>query len=476
MKRVLFAVLMPLLCIGCSPTRIVTVTTDPGYHHTMVTAPRTQQVTTTKVMATNYDISLHLDLQAIAAAFAQASSPREFEYLLNNPAYMLSNLDLNYDGYVDYLRVVEVMERFNHVYVIQAMLGANIYQDVATIVAEVPSFGSYRVVVIGDPYVYGPSYYIQPVYFERPNIFKYICKAGYSVWVSPYRWGYYPSHYKYVAPVYLNHYQAYVNTYMTNHHYCHEVHYTNVNFYTNINVVIKNVSRNDYGVQHADRSFAVRNANTYVHGSNNTRTVTNALDIRRNQEATKTTTTTSRNSGSTRSQDAQASRNVTTGSSVSRSQGSSTVRNGNSGTTTSPVVRNSSQSSGSGSTAGSSISRTQGSSASGSSTRPSSGSSYNSSNSGTTVRSSVRSSGSSSTSTTTRSSSGEESTVKRGSGSSSTRSSAATSSTSGSSSTRSGSASTGSSASSSTRANAAGTGTSGSSSSRSGAGSSSTRR
>lgn len=34
----------------------------------------------------------------------------EFEYLLNDASYMLSNLDLNGDGYVDYLRVMETIK------------------------------------------------------------------------------------------------------------------------------------------------------------------------------------------------------------------------------------------------------------------------------------------------------------------------------------------------------------------------------
>lgn len=36
---------------------------------------------------------------------------------------MISNLDLNQDGYVDYLRVVETVEGNTHVFVIEAVLG-----------------------------------------------------------------------------------------------------------------------------------------------------------------------------------------------------------------------------------------------------------------------------------------------------------------------------------------------------------------
>ena len=106
--------LAALLCVSCFPTRIVTVSEPvssiPSYS-TVVTVPKTHvTTTTTQVYATEPDISLYLDLQAVAAVFAQSSSIREFEALLNNSSYIISDLDLNRDGYVDYLRVVSAMQ------------------------------------------------------------------------------------------------------------------------------------------------------------------------------------------------------------------------------------------------------------------------------------------------------------------------------------------------------------------------------
>ena len=221
--------LAALLCASCFPTRIITVSepvsSTPSYS-TVVTVPKTHvTTTTTQVYATEPDISLYLDLQAVAAAFAQSSSIREFEALLNNSSYIISDLDLNRDGYVDYLRVVSAMQGYNHVFVIQAALAPNVYQDVATVVAEVPAFGNYHVEVIGSTYIYGPNYVIRPVYYTRPVIFDHICGRDYRPWTSPWYWNHYPSYYKRPALVHVNHYHAYVNTFMKNHKYCHEVHY-----------------------------------------------------------------------------------------------------------------------------------------------------------------------------------------------------------------------------------------------------------
>ncbi|MDY5357519.1 MAG: hypothetical protein SPG52_06255, partial [Candidatus Cryptobacteroides sp.] len=298
--RLTLIALAALLCTSCYPTRIVTVSSPvdniPQYR-TVVTVPKTHvSTTTTQVYAANPDISLYLDLQAVAAAFAQSSTVKDFEMLLNNSSYMISNLDLNEDGYVDYLRVMSAMQGYNHVFVIQAVLAPDIYQDVATIVAEVPSYGNYYVEVIGSPYIYGPNYVVRPVYYTRPVIFSHICRYDYRPWMSPWCWNHFPSHYRHPAPVVLNHYHAYVSTYMRNHRYCHEVHYYSHCHYPDYVRLCSRYNRNDYGRQHPDRSFTVRNANVAVHNSaldrgGNARTSANAYDVRMAYDATKTTST-----------------------------------------------------------------------------------------------------------------------------------------------------------------------------------------
>jgi hypothetical protein len=83
--------------------------------------------------ATDPDISENLDLEAVASLFGDSGDLQDFEYLLNDPEKQISNLDLNEDGMVDYLRVIEATEEGTHVIVIQAVIGEDKYQDVATI-------------------------------------------------------------------------------------------------------------------------------------------------------------------------------------------------------------------------------------------------------------------------------------------------------------------------------------------------------
>ncbi len=299
---------LPILLAGCM-THIVTVApavVDKTTYTTTVTTPKIKTVTTTKVTALNEDISLHLDLKAVAAAFAQAATVQEFEQLLNNSSYMLSNLDLNGDGYIDYLRVLETIEGHTHVFLIQAVLAANIYQDVATLVAEVSGKTAAYVQVIGSTYIYGPQYIIQPVYVVTPPIFAHLCVVNYKAWRSPWYWNHYPTCYHHPAPTYLSHYQAYVHTYMTNHHYCHEVTYTSVCHYPDYDRVTRSSQRNDYGHQYPERTFTVRNANIPSGGSTRTATAAvpaatrnaNARDVQERQAANVTSTTTTRSGAS----------------------------------------------------------------------------------------------------------------------------------------------------------------------------------
>ena len=256
---------------------------------THVTTPTPKYVsTTTTLTVTSYstDLSFYLDLQAVAAAFAEARSVQEFENLLNSSRYMINNLDLNGDGYIDYLRVLETRQGYYHALLIQACVAPSLFQDVATLVAERRSNALY-VEVIGDPYLYGPNYIVRPVYVNRPPLWDAFGRPSYKPWCSPYHHGHWPSHYQRTKPVYLSHYQAYVNTYMKNHHYCHVCDYPSHIFYKDYHVMVKPHCRNDYRDQHPDKSFERR-----VNPNATSRNTYNARDLRNNTQSKQTTSET----------------------------------------------------------------------------------------------------------------------------------------------------------------------------------------
>src|SRR5882757_31504 len=75
----------------------------------------------------------NLDLTAVLEQFKQSKNPEEFEKRLNNNSNHINNLDLNGDGKVDYLRVLDNTKSAAHAIVIQDPVNAKENQDVAVI-------------------------------------------------------------------------------------------------------------------------------------------------------------------------------------------------------------------------------------------------------------------------------------------------------------------------------------------------------
>lgn len=215
-----------------------------------------QDVTT--VQATSSDISENLDLQAVAAVFGEARDLDDFERKLNDPALQICNLDLNCDGYVDYLRVVESSQNGTHLIVIQAVLGQDVYQDVATIDVERDNRGTARVQVVGDVYMYGPNYVIEPHYVHTPVIFVYFWSPRYRPWYSPYHWGYYPAYYSPWRPYPIHVYHHHVHVHVHSH-YGHSYGYVGHRRSSAAMAMHRNVQRNDYAARNPERTFAQRN-------------------------------------------------------------------------------------------------------------------------------------------------------------------------------------------------------------------------
>src|SRR3970040_433265 len=76
----------------------------------------------TTVNATSSEVSDNLDLRAVASIFGDSEDLGDFERRLNDPKLQISNLDLNNDNEVDYLRVIESVEGRTHLIIVQAVL------------------------------------------------------------------------------------------------------------------------------------------------------------------------------------------------------------------------------------------------------------------------------------------------------------------------------------------------------------------
>ena len=210
------------------------------------------------VEAKSTDISNNLDLKAVSTVFGESKNLEEFEKKLNDYDSQISNLDLNNDGQVDYLRVIEKNENGVHVVTIQAVLDKDVYQDVASIIVEKDQNNNPTVQVIGDPYLYGNNYIIEPAYVYTPSIFSFFWGVNYFAWNSPYYWGYYPTYYHHYRPYEVNEYYSHVYS-----HINHNQRYYYTNRVRNASAVrmINSNRRNDLGVRQPERSFSNRNSN-----------------------------------------------------------------------------------------------------------------------------------------------------------------------------------------------------------------------
>jgi hypothetical protein len=210
----------------------------------------------TRVNAVNNDISDNLDLRAVADIFGASKDLGDFERRLNDPEFQISNLDLNDDNEVDYLRVIETVEGNIHVVIIQSVLARDVYQDVATIDIERTRSSNIQVQIVGNEYMYGPNYIYEPVYYSTPVIYASFWSVNYRPYVSNWYWNYYPRYYTAWNPYPVFRYRSNINI---NLNFNNSYNYVSTRRSSHAVVVYNRGRSNGYERQHPDYSFSRRN-------------------------------------------------------------------------------------------------------------------------------------------------------------------------------------------------------------------------
>lgn len=208
------------------------------------------------VNALNADISDNLDLRAVASIFGESTNLDDFENRLNNPKFQISNLDLNKDGQVDYLRVIESVEDRTHLIIIQSVLNKDVFQDIATIEVEKDFNNKVQIQVVGNAYMYGQNYIYEPIYVHHPLIFSLFWTNAYRPYYSPWYWNYYPVYYTPWNPYPIFRYRRNVKVYIN-----HQNHYNYVTIRRSERAVnLYGTRRTDgYERMYPERSFNQRN-------------------------------------------------------------------------------------------------------------------------------------------------------------------------------------------------------------------------
>jgi len=171
----------------------------------------------------------NFSLQGALQMFQKATSIEEFEKMLNTEANHVNNLDLNGDGDVDYIKVIDKADNDVHAFILQVPVSDNESQDIAVIELEKNGTESAMIQIIGDEDIYGEEIIVEPdggveesvnkrggPAFELDNSFqpesvivnvwfwpsvRFVYGPGYRPWISPWRWRHYPVLWKPWHPV-----------------------------------------------------------------------------------------------------------------------------------------------------------------------------------------------------------------------------------------------------------------------------------
>ena len=208
----------------------------------------------TSVNATTTEISDNLDLRAVASIFGEAANLEDFERRLNDPKNQISNLDLNFDRQVDYLRVIEAVEKNTHLVILQAVLEKDVFQDVATIEVERDRNNKVQIQVVGDVYMYGPNYIYEPVYVSRPIIYNMFWARNYNPYCSPYYYNYYPTYYYAWTPYPIYRYRRNIHVHINQYNF-----YNYSNHRRSSNAVAMHEPRRSNGYE---KNYAASNVGT----------------------------------------------------------------------------------------------------------------------------------------------------------------------------------------------------------------------
>ncbi|NIA28777.1 MAG: hypothetical protein GWP06_02545 [Actinobacteria bacterium] len=162
------------------------------------------------IVAPTSEAAQGLDLQAVSELFKDSNNLEEFEKALNDPDIGINNLDLDDDGQVDFIRVVEDVADDTHVIVLQVPLGENEFQDVATIEVEKAADDNYNMQVHGNSVIYGNDYYLAPtvVRIHAWPIIPWMFRPVYHPYRSVFRIGFYPHWYRPYHPVTIHTYRT----------------------------------------------------------------------------------------------------------------------------------------------------------------------------------------------------------------------------------------------------------------------------
>jgi uncharacterized membrane protein YgcG len=185
----------------------------------------------------------NFDLQGVLGLFKNSESLEAFEKALNTESNQVNNLDVDEDGQVDYVKVIDHTDSGAHAITLRVDVNDKESQDIAVIEIDKTGDASAELQIVGDEEMYGADYIVEPEEETAPtqdgkfaagfappvvivNVWawrpvRFIYAPTYVVWVSPWRYRAYPPYWKPWKPVAWRVHHTRVMRY---HHHCRVVH------------------------------------------------------------------------------------------------------------------------------------------------------------------------------------------------------------------------------------------------------------
>lgn len=166
----------------------------------------------------------NLDLFGVMELFKKSSSVEEFEKALNTESNEINNMDLDEDGSVDYIKVVDNADSGVHAIKLQIDINEKESQDVAVIELEKTGDETADLQIVGDEDLYGEDYILEASEEDNKTIegkfgagfnnssivivnvwgwpcVRHVYAPTYVVWVSPWHYRNHPPYWKPWRPV-----------------------------------------------------------------------------------------------------------------------------------------------------------------------------------------------------------------------------------------------------------------------------------
>ena len=169
-------------------------------------------------------------LEGAIELFHRSNSIRNFERRINTEDNWVNNLDLNYDGRIDYIRVDHRRYGDYHAIVLQVPIDRYDVQDVAVIEIEKTGRREAILQIVGDEDLYGEEVIVEPTrgrnrkgfvnVYRWPAVQHIFCRS-YRQYSSPYSWRYYPTWWRPWRPCGWNTFRPRIAVYHTNYHVVH---------------------------------------------------------------------------------------------------------------------------------------------------------------------------------------------------------------------------------------------------------------